>query len=164
MDQCVGCATARALHSQGVQTTQPRLITNATGHYANSVPALPNRLGDIGTDRARDKKTATVLDGLVIACYQQRMNKPLTDDQLANVRNCAAELAFQEWDETERADLDAALARLDFLERKLKAVDNHLVSALLSFGDGEYNSRTLSDYSIQARANDALEAYNDITE
>lgn len=61
-------------------------------------------------------------------------------------------------------DLCDALERIYFLERKLKAVDNHLVSALLSFADGEYNSRTLSDDSIQARANDALEAYNDITE
>ncbi len=92
------------------------------------------------------------------------MSKPLTDDQLANVRQCTIYLAYEEYDDRERADLDAALARLDFLERKLKAVDNHLVSALLSFAHGEYNSPTLSDYTIQGRAIDALEAYNDITE
>jgi hypothetical protein len=51
------------------------------------------------------------------------MSKPLTDDQLANVRQCTAYLAFEEYDENERADLDAALARLDFLERKLIVAD-----------------------------------------
>jgi hypothetical protein len=51
------------------------------------------------------------------------MSKPLTDDQLANVRQCTAYLAFEECDENERADLDAALARLDFLERKIIAAD-----------------------------------------
>lgn len=51
------------------------------------------------------------------------MSKPLTDDQLANVRQCTAYLAFEEYDENERADLDAALARLDYLERKLQAAD-----------------------------------------
>jgi hypothetical protein len=75
------------------------------------------------------------------------MSKPLTDDQLANVRQCTIYLAYEEYDERERADLDAALARLDFLERKLKA-----------------DSRTRSDGSIQAIADSALQAYNDITE
>ena len=51
------------------------------------------------------------------------MSKPLTDDQLANVRQCTAYLAFEECDENERADLDAALARLDYLERKVQAAD-----------------------------------------
>ena len=162
----MGCATAKDLYPQGVQAAQPRLITNATGHYANSVPALPNRLCDVGTDRARDKKTGTVLDGLVIACYQQRMSKPLTDHQstvLHNLYNRLMDDASSFTSLVAANDLCDALERIYFLERKLKAVDNHLVSALLSFADGEYNSRTFSDDSIQARANDALEAYNDIT-
>ena len=92
------------------------------------------------------------------------MHKPLTDDQLANVRNCAAELAFQEWDETERADLDAAIARLEFLERKLRCAEDYLVPALLRYADTEYNSRTDADSTIQWRADKALQAYNDVTE
>jgi hypothetical protein len=113
------------------------------------------------------KKAVTVLDGLVIACYQQRMSKPLTDHQSTVLHNLYNRLMNDTASFTALVaanDLDAALARLDFLERKLKAVDNHLVSALLSFADGEYNSSTLSDHSIQSRAIDALEAYNDITE
>lgn len=51
------------------------------------------------------------------------MSKPLTDDQLANVRQCTIYLAYEEYDDRERADLDAALARLDFLERKLIVAD-----------------------------------------
>jgi len=104
------------------------------------------------------KKTGTVLDSLVNACYQQRMSKPLTELQrrvLDKYEPDSDNVGFA---------LVAALDRIDFLERKLKAVDNHLVSALLSFADGEYNSPTLSDYTIQGRAIDALEAYNDITE
>jgi len=59
------------------------------------------------------------------------MSKPLTDDQLANVRQCTAYLAFEEYDENERADLDAALARLEFLERKVAAA-NELMDVIRS--------------------------------
>ena len=131
------------------------------------MPTLPDRLGHVGTDHARNKKTGTVLDGLVIACYQQRMSKPLTDHHNTVLNNLWQRLMDDTSSFTSLAaanDLRDALDRISFLERKLKAVDNHLVSALLSFADGEYNSPTLSDYTIQGRAIDALEAYNDITE
>ena len=95
------------------------------------------------------------------------MSKPLTDPQstvLHNLYNRLMDDASSFTALVAANDLCDALERIYFLERKLRAVDNHLVSALLSFADGEYNSPTLSDDSIQARALDALEAYNDITE
>lgn len=95
------------------------------------------------------------------------MSKPLTDPQSTVLHNLYNRLMDDTSSFTALVaanDLCDALERIYFLERKLKAVDNHLVSALLSFADGEYNSPTLSDDSIQARALDALEAYNDITE
>jgi hypothetical protein len=131
------------------------------------MPTLPDRLCDVGMDHARDKKRGTVLDGLAITCYQQRMSKPLTDHQSTVLHNLYNRLMDDTSSFTALVaanDLCDALERIYFLERKLKAVDNHLVSALLSFADGEYNSPTLSDYTIQGRAIDALEAYNDITE
>jgi hypothetical protein len=35
---------------------------------AHIVPRVPDRLGHVGTDHARNKKTGTVLDRLVITC------------------------------------------------------------------------------------------------
>jgi len=132
------------------------------------MPTLPDRLGDVGTDHARDKKRGTVLDGLVITCYQQRMSKPLTDHHNTVLNNLWQRLMDDTSSFTSLAaanDLRDALDRISFLERKQKAVDNHLVSALLSFADGEYKGNTpAEDKEIRARANDALEAYNDITE
>ena len=90
------------------------------------------------------------------------MSKPLTDDQLANVRNCAAELAFQEWDETERADLDAALARLDFLERKLIAAEQLARRLAASNRLMAGNSKT-HDASLDLNRQ-AIDVYDEMTE
>jgi hypothetical protein len=96
------------------------------------------------------------------------MSKPLTDHQSTVLHNLYNRLMDDTSSFTALVaanDLCDALERIYFLERKLKAVDNHLVSALLSFADGEYKGNTpAEDKEIRARANDALEAYNDITE
>lgn len=44
------------------------------------------------------------------------MSKPLTEEQIHIVRGCA-------WDTDEAGTVDLALARLDFLERKVQAAD-----------------------------------------
>ena len=90
------------------------------------------------------------------------MSKPLTDDQLANVRNCAHELAFQEWDETERADLDAAITRLDFLERKLIAAEQ-LARRLAASNCLMAGNSKIHDASINLNRQ-AIDIYDEMTE
>ena len=90
------------------------------------------------------------------------MSEPLTDDQLANVRNCAAELAFQEWDETERADLDAAITRLDFLERKLIAAEK--LARRLAFSTCVMAGISKAHDAQNVLNRQAIDDYDDVTE
>lgn len=111
----------------------------------------------VGTERARDKKTGTVLDGLVIACYQQLMSKALTDPQstvLHNLYNRLMDDASSFTALVAANDLCDALERIYFLERKLRCAEDYLVPALMWYADGPQHQR----------ADMALQAYNDVTE
>ena len=91
-------------------------VTHIT--VAITMPALPNRLGNVGTRHARDKKTVTVLDGLEITCYEYLMSSYCRN----HISDYAPHGECRDCD-VQRENEEEWVARIDFLKRKLAAAD-----------------------------------------